>query len=122
MEIERAVFEIGVAYKEDVDRVMSVLVELANELRQDPVFSPLILDDPTMLGVDALNDSAVVIKFHLKTRPHQQGPVKREMLRRIKNRFDALGIELPFPHRVIYHRTEEGQQPDAAVRAMRNCA
>ena len=55
-----------------------------------------------MLGVDALGDSAVVIKFMIKTRPLKQWNIKREMLRRIKNRFDELGIEIPFPHRTLY--------------------
>jgi small-conductance mechanosensitive channel len=59
-----------------------------------------------MLGVDTLADSAVVIKFFLKTRPLKQWSVKRELLRRIKRRFDALGIEIPFPHRTIYSRAE----------------
>ncbi len=103
----RALFDIGVAYKEDVDRVMDVIVELGKELRQDPRFRPLILEDPTMLGVDGFADSAVMIKFFIKTRPLQQWAVKRELLRRMKNRFDELGIEIPFPHRTVYHRTDD---------------
>ncbi|MEX0818764.1 MAG: mechanosensitive ion channel domain-containing protein [Pirellulaceae bacterium] len=99
----QAMFEIGVAYKEDVDQVMHVLMELGRELRQDPDFRGLILDDLEMLGVDAFGNSAVVIKFLIKTRPLKQWLVKRELLRRIKNRFDELGIEIPFPHRTIYH-------------------
>jgi small conductance mechanosensitive channel len=100
----RAVFDIGVAYKEDVNRVMDVLVELGKQLRRDPEFGPLILEDPVMLGVDSLADSAVVLKFFLKTRPLRQWPVKRELLRRIKVAFDELGIEIPYPHRTVFHR------------------
>lgn len=100
----RAVFDIGVAYKEDIDRVMNVLVELGKQLRRDPEFGPLILEDPVMLGVDSLADSAVMIKFFLKTRPLRQWPVKRELLRRIKVTFDGLGIEIPYPHRTVFHR------------------
>ncbi|MGE0609229.1 MAG: mechanosensitive ion channel domain-containing protein [Pirellulales bacterium] len=99
----RAVFDIGVAYKENVDRVMQVLMDLGRQLRRDQEYGPLILDDPTMLGVDAFADSAVMIKFYIKTRPLRQWPVKRELLRRIKNKFDELGIEIPFPHRTLYH-------------------
>lgn len=113
----RALFDIGVAYKEPVDRVMEVLMDLGREIRRDPAFSPLILDDPEMLGVDQLGDSAVVIKFFIKTRPLRQWTVKRELLRRIKNRFDELGIEIPFPHRTIYHRHEQDQSSDADVLA-----
>ncbi len=98
----RAVFEIGVAYKESVDRVMQVLTALACDLRRDDTFGRSILTDPVMLGVDSLGDSSVVIKFYLETRPLQQWTIKREMLRRIKNEFDRLGIEIPFPHMTIY--------------------
>jgi small conductance mechanosensitive channel len=73
-------------------------------MRADREFGKLIVEDPEMLGVDKFDDSAVVIKFLLRTRPLQQWPVKREMLRRIKRRFDELGIEIPFPHRTVYHR------------------
>ena len=99
----RALFDIGVAYKENVDQVMEVILEVGKELRKDPQFRTLILEDPTMLGVDSFGDSAVVIKFFIKTRPLQQWTVKRELLRRLKNRFDELGIEIPFPHRTVYH-------------------
>ena len=61
-----------------------------------------------MLGVDNLGDSSVIIKFGLKTRPDRKWPVKRELLRRIKNTFDDRGIEIPFPHRTVIHRTENG--------------
>ncbi len=103
----RALFDIGVAYKENVDRAMAVLVELGKELRRDAKFGPLILADPEMLGVDGLGDSAVMIRFFVKTRPLQQWTVRRELLRRIKNKFDELGIEIPFPHQTVYHRYEE---------------
>ncbi len=103
----RALFDIGVAYKENVDHVMAVIMELAGQLRKDSKFRLMILDDPTMLGVDAFGDSAVVIKFHIKTLPLKQWEVKRELNRRIKNRFDELGIEIPFPHRTVFHRTDD---------------
>lgn len=100
----RAVIEVGVAYTEDLDHVMSVLMDLANAFRDDPEYRDKILDDPTMLGVDSLGESAVIIKFFLKTKTHQQGSIKREMQRRIKKRFDELRIEIPYPHQVIFHQ------------------
>lgn len=96
--------KIGVAYKEQVDQVMEVLLSVALGMRADPEFGPFIIEDPVMLGVDDLADSAVVVRMLIKTRPQRQWPVKREMLRRIKNRFDELGIEIPFPHRTVYMR------------------
>ncbi|MEK6642350.1 MAG: mechanosensitive ion channel domain-containing protein [Planctomycetota bacterium] len=105
-EWSRAVLDVAVAYKENVDRVMQVILDLAREFRRDPAFVDFILDDPEMLGVDSLGDSAVMIKFVIKTRPGRQWPVKRELLRRIKTRFDELGIEIPYPHRTVYHQYE----------------
>jgi moderate conductance mechanosensitive channel len=107
----RALFDVGIDYKENVDRVMEVLLELGHEMRRDPVFGPLVLDDPEMLGVDQLADSSVIIKFFLKTRPLQQWTVKREMLRRIKKRFDELNIEIPYPHQTVHHRYDSSPPP-----------
>jgi small conductance mechanosensitive channel len=109
----RALFDIDIAYTEDIDRVMRVLLELGQDMRQDATFGPLILDDPEMLGVDELADSSVVLKFFIKTRPLQQWTVKREMLRRIKNRFDALSIEIPYPNQTVHHRYDTA--PPAAA-------
>jgi len=111
----RVVFDIGVAYKEDVDQVMRVITDVGKELRYDPNFRHLILDDLEMLGVDAFTDSAVIIKAIIRTRPLQQWTVKRAMMRRLKKKFDELGIEIPFPHRTIFHRYETGPPPSSGV-------
>jgi small conductance mechanosensitive channel len=110
----RALIEIGISYKEDVDRVMELLDEMGKELRRDPEFRHMILEQPEMLGLDQFGDSAVVIKFFIKTRPLMQWTVKREMLRRIKKRFDELGIEIPFPHRTVYHHYDSDDRPHQA--------
>jgi small-conductance mechanosensitive channel len=95
-------FEIGIAYRESVDNVMAVLRDLGTEYEADPVFGPLIMAPLDIQGVDSLGDSAVVIRARYKTHPVQQWRVGREFNRRIKNRFDELGIEIPFPHTTIY--------------------
>jgi small conductance mechanosensitive channel len=100
----RAVFDIGVAYKENVDDCIAVLRELCQQIREDPVYGPMIVEDATAPGVEQLGESAVVLKFFIKTRPNQHGNVRRELLRRIKNKFHELGIEIPHPHRTVYHR------------------
>ncbi|MBI2804850.1 MAG: mechanosensitive ion channel family protein [Planctomycetes bacterium] len=106
-EWSRALFDISVAYKENVDQVLDVLRALGNELRSDDAFMPMILEDLKMLGVEAFGDSAVVIRFYIQTWPGKQWDVKREMLRRIKNRFDELHIEIPFPQRTVVLRHED---------------
>jgi small conductance mechanosensitive channel len=88
---------------------MEILMELAKELQQDPEFSTAVIGEPKMLGVDELDESAIVIKFFMKTHPNKMWPVKREMLRRIKNKFDALGIKIPVPRRIVLEEQEGGK-------------
>lgn len=96
------VFDIGVAYKEDVDRVVALLKRVGAELKADEKFGLLMQDDIEVFGVDKFGDSAVIIKGRLKTHPIKQWDVGREFQRRVKLAFDAEGIEIPFPHRSIY--------------------
>ncbi|MBI1322168.1 mechanosensitive ion channel [bacterium] len=96
----RAVFEIPVSYHTPVDEVIQHIQNIGKGLRQDKEFGPLCLDDLTMLGVDNLSENSVTIKFFIKTRPLKQWPVKREMLRRLLNRFEEAGIDLQTTTRV----------------------
>lgn len=96
------VFDIGVAYKEDVDRVMAVMAEVGRELAHDRAFRRLIVAPLEIAGVDRFGDNAVIIKARIKTRPLQQWTVGREYNRRLKIRFDAEGIEIPFPQRTLH--------------------
>jgi len=107
----RAVIEVPIGYKESVDRVMDVLLEVAEELRADPEFGPFVTDDPVMLGVDKFTEYGVVIKFMLKTLPDKPFPVRRQMLRRVKNKFDAEGIEISVPYRMLLQRKAEEPDP-----------
>jgi moderate conductance mechanosensitive channel len=106
------VFNIGVAYRENVDEVMALLKDITEELRRDAEFAGDILEPLEMWGVDRFADSAVIIKCRIRTKPIQQWRIGREMNRRIKNTFDAKGIEMPFPHRTIYWGApKEGTPP-----------
>lgn len=101
---------VGVSYSNDTDDVCRVMREVDAEMRADPVFSLDMLEPIDIQGVDAFAESAVIIKARLKTRPLQQWIVGREFNRRMKKAFDAAGIEIPFPQRVVTVR-QEG--PDA---------
>jgi small conductance mechanosensitive channel len=96
------VFEIGVAYKENTDQVIAVMQKVGSDLKNDPICGPFMLEPPEIFGVDKLDNSAVVIKGRIRTRPIRQWQVGREYLRRVKLAFDAQDIEIPFPHRTIY--------------------
>ncbi len=107
--------EVGVAYREDTDEVCQVLLDLAAEMRRDAEYGPNIIDNGLeILGVDKFADSAVVIKVRLKTHAGLQWATGREFNRRMKKRFDELGIEIPFPHRTVYFgELKQGTAPPA---------
>lgn len=106
-----AVIDVGVAYKEDTDRVFEVMGEAARELRRDATFGPRIVEDLEIAGVETWADSAVVIRCRLKTLPLEQWGVRRELLRRLKKAFDARGIEIPFPHMTVYAGSDRNSVP-----------
>jgi moderate conductance mechanosensitive channel len=97
------ILEIGVAYKEDTDKVIEILKEVGAAMMQDDEYGPLMLQEPEIFGVDKFGDSAVIIKGRIKTKPVRQWMVGREYLRRLKYAFDENGIEIPFPHRTVYY-------------------
>lgn len=96
------VLDMGVAYKEDTDRVAEVMRQVGEDLQQDPGFSDKFVSPIEIIGVDNFADSAVVIRIRIKTKPLEQWNVGREYRRRLKQAFDARGIEIPFPHRTLY--------------------
>jgi len=101
-EYSRYVFDIGVAYREDVDEVIQLVKDVDKELRNDPAFKEDILAPIEILGLDQFADSAVVIKARITTKPIKQWNIGREFNRRLKKKFDEKDIEIPFPHVTLY--------------------
>lgn len=106
-QFSQVVLDIGIAYKEDVDRALEVLGDELRSMALDPDWSQQVIEEPQILGVNALGDSAVTLRAVVKVGADERWVVKREALRRIKNRFDADGIEIPFPHRTVYTVTPD---------------
>lgn len=96
------VFDVGVAYKEDTDRVLEVMRNIGEEMASDPEWSEKIIEPIEIFGLDRFADSALVMKARLKTLPIEQWAVGREYRRRLKAAFDQKGIEIPFPHTTVY--------------------
>ena len=71
-------------------------------MMEDSKFGGFMLEKPEIFGVDKLDDSAVIIKVRIKTKPIRQWEVGREFLRIIKLAFDENQIEIQFPHRSVY--------------------
>ena len=115
-EYSRYVFDIGVAYREDVDEVIEVIKQVDEELRNDAEYANDILEPIEILGLDQFANSAVIIKARTKTKPIRQWAVGREFNRRLKKRFDEKDIEIPFPHVTLYMgQDKKGEAPPLNV-------
>ncbi len=101
-EFSRAVIDIGVAYKENADEVIAILMEVGEGMRQDPKYGMNIVEPFEVLGLQKFADSAIIIRCRFTTKPLKQWGLKREFNRRVKRVLDEHGIEIPFPHRTIY--------------------
>jgi small conductance mechanosensitive channel len=109
------VIELGISYREDPDRVVTVLKQVGSDLQKDPAFGPFILEPLEVLGVDAFADWSVTLKLRIKTVPLKQWEVGRELRKRIKKAFDRHQIEIPFPGRVtpVHEDTSTTDERDA---------
>lgn len=101
-----AVIDVSVGYRESIDRVQAIITDVGTAMQADPDFGEKVLEPVQFMGVEQWADSAVVLRCRFKVVPLEQGPVRREFLRRLKNTFDAQGIEIPFPSRTVYTRNE----------------
>ncbi len=113
----RAVVEIGIAYDADVDHALAIFRDEATALARDPAWRHRLDGEPEVAGVESLGDNAIVIRTLLRTHPGEQWNTAREFRRRIKNRLDREGIEIPFPQRTIHVR-HHGAPLDAAPREL----
>ncbi|MBI4474211.1 MAG: mechanosensitive ion channel family protein [Acidobacteria bacterium] len=88
----RAVLDVTVPHKEELSRVFDVLQKVGSRLAQE--WPDRVLDQPTILGVEKLDESGVTVRSIVKTPPFKQADVMREWRRRVKDEFDSAGVEL----------------------------
>ncbi len=94
--IRRLDLTLGVAYKEDIDRVRGVLIQVADA-------NPLCLDEPAPLFIfTGFGDSALDIQFSVWAKRENFLALRNGITAEIKRAFDEAGIEIPFPHRSLY--------------------
>ena len=110
-EFSYAVVEVPVSYREDVGRIAGILRSIGASLQADEHFAPLVLAPLEVIGIDAFHDWSMTMKVRMKTVPLKQWEVARELRRRVRQEFDAHGVDVPFPGRIPPPR--DGQ-PDSA--------
>lgn len=106
-EWSRALLDIGVAYGADIDKAAEVIKQVADGMAAEESYQTLFLAEPEVWGVESLADSSILIRLVIKTQPGEQWAISRELRRRIKLALDDARIEIPFPQRTVWIRTEE---------------
>ncbi|MBT0772238.1 mechanosensitive ion channel family protein [Kineosporia sp. J2-2] len=107
----RAVLDVNVAYDEDIDHVEDLLEEIAAQVRAEPKYGAVIMEDPELWGVETMTQDSVVVRMVIKTYPDQSAPVAREMRRRIRLRFAREGIYMHSTPRTVIVGQGEAAPP-----------
>ena len=94
--------DIAVSYKENLNEVFTVIDDVCQKLKDDPTWGGDLLTVPQAVRVNNLGDSGIEIKILADTKPMQQWALMGELRKRLKERFDEEGIEIPWPHTKVY--------------------
>ncbi|MFW7341810.1 mechanosensitive ion channel domain-containing protein [Pollutimonas sp. H1-120] len=94
--------EYNIAHRENVDEAIAQLELAFKDLMQDPELSREVLEDISIPGVTGLTERGFTIRVLIKTTPGNQWAIQRGFNRLVKQRFDAAGIELPYPQTVLH--------------------
>ncbi len=115
----RSVVDVGVPYDVDLDRALAVVRDEAAQFTSDSVWA-IQLDGPLeVLGVEAMGESAIVIRTLIKTQPGSQWNAGREFRRRLILRFEREGIQIPVPERRVHLVVEGGADAEQVAAAIR---
>ncbi|MBC7373525.1 MAG: mechanosensitive ion channel family protein [Frankiales bacterium] len=107
----RALLDISVAYETDTDLAATTIKRVADSVWKDPELGPLVLEEPEVWGVENLGIDGIAIRLVVKTAPLEQWKIARELRRRVKAAFAEAGIEIPFPQRSLWLRTDPAATP-----------
>ena len=96
-----AVISMTVAYDSDMQKVNDIMKAVGEKYQEE---HDNVVEEPHVLGVCELGDSAMVVKMIMRVKPLTHWLTEREMMQNIKQEFDKNGIEIPYPHRVVINR------------------
>ena len=99
----RAVVDVPVPTSVDVNRVNEILREVGREAFRDPALRPLLLDPPTVMGVESLGLDEVNVRVVARTLPGKQFEVGRDLRARVVSAFGRQGVAVPPPPATAHH-------------------
>ncbi|PKN04093.1 MAG: hypothetical protein CVU74_08660, partial [Deltaproteobacteria bacterium HGW-Deltaproteobacteria-9] len=98
----RVNMNISVSYGTNLDHAILVVNRVGEELAREEYWRDIIISAPKVLRVDNLGDSGIDLKIMGDVKPIKQWEVMGELRLRLKNTFDAEGIEIPWPHMKVF--------------------
>jgi moderate conductance mechanosensitive channel len=106
----RAIVDVSVTYEEDVDTAVQTLQQIGHDMEADKMMGLLLLEPPTVTGVEGLEDWAVRLRIMVKTMPNAQFEVMRYLRRQIRLVFAEKGLSLAFPRQDVMIVSEPTQK------------
>jgi small-conductance mechanosensitive channel len=91
--------DVRVRYDADIEKIRKIIKKISTELENDEETGSLLLSKIKSQGVREMDDSAMILRIKFKTKPGDQFVVRREVYRRVQERFREEGIE--FAHRNV---------------------
>ena len=91
---------VVVAYSEPSDRIIKLLHQIGDEIRNDPQFATDIVSNVQVPGIDRVGNGEAEYLMLVKTRPTKQDAVSRELQQRIKEAFGKNQIQTGSPARL----------------------
>ncbi len=101
-----ALLDVSVAYHSDLDTVRTLLRDTAVAVCEQEEFRERIIEPPEVLGVEALGADGITLRLTVKTTPGAQWAIQRALREAVKSAFDAAGVEIPFPQRTVWMKSE----------------
>ncbi|WP_195574015.1 mechanosensitive ion channel family protein [Paenibacillus sp. 1001270B_150601_E10] len=101
-----AVVDMSVSYEEDVERVTSVIEQTLAKL---PERCADVVSEPSVLGIQNMGASEIIIRVTAECKPYTQAGVGRKIKLELKKAFDEHHIEIPYPRLVTFQRDEGGK-------------
>ena len=95
-----AEIDISVSYESNLDKVEKILKVTSASLKEK---IKDLIEEPEVLGVQMLDDSAVVFRIIAKCKPAKQFTCERQMRKEYKNSLDKNGIKIPYPQIEVHH-------------------
>ena len=114
----RAVVPVGLSYGQDVDKIMAIMKEVADEYVA--AHRDILMDEEALVqGITNFGESSVDVRIVVKMIPGEQFEAEREIRRRLKQAFDREGISIPFPQRTLHIVSPDGSSDPFAASKQR---